>query len=298
MRFFEGEREIARFIIRKGAKQLAICSVYEEWMPLLKESIKCGASLSVRVTKRLGVSKTEINSLEETVKGKMGIKSLLELEDSIKETLKSEQVWSDFSETERNVEFRAPECGRYDAEQFQLFRKTQITLKKDRFFRKPEVIRKTIGEPLHVFHDNSKITNSDQSCNCDDKKGENIDGYFVGTVANLTMNIPYSFIREGLVLLFEENSKKLLQSDSIGATIQIPIDWLNESQKILLDEVEDPLLITLAPRTGLEFFQRPRYYFEEIDNLLGNILPIDNELSGIYSELIRRVTHSRKISDD
>lgn len=216
MSFFEGEREVARFTIRKGAKQLAICSVYEEWMPLLKESVKCGASLSCRVTKRLGVSQTEINSLEETIKGKMGIKSFAELEDSIKKTLQSQRVWSDVSETERTVEFKAPECGRYDAEQFQLSRKTEVVLRKDRLFRKPEIMRTTIDEPLHVFHDSSLITNSDQSCNCDDKGSANIDGYFIGAAENLTINVPYSFVREGLVILFGENTMKLIQSDNIG----------------------------------------------------------------------------------
>lgn len=80
MEFFTGQREVVRFRVTNGKNRNGICSIYEEWKPLLKKSIGCGTSSSCRVTKRLDVSKKEIDSLEENIKSKLGVKTLDELE--------------------------------------------------------------------------------------------------------------------------------------------------------------------------------------------------------------------------
>ncbi len=297
MEFFTGQREIARFRVTNGKSRSGICSIYEEWKPLLKESVRCGASSSCRVTKRLGVSQKEITSLEESVKSKLGVKTLAELEATIKECLKQENVWSESTETERKIEFSAPECGRYDIEQYQLYRTVELILQKKRYFRKPDISKSEVYEALHVFSDNSKVTPNDDNCNCLEPPEEKTDGYFIGTVGNLSFNVPYTFIKEGISLLFGSSSIELVQSDQVGATINIPTSWLTEYLIFLADLSSETVEVILEPKTKIKQYYRPNFFFDELNVGYPFIFSDRSLPMSIHIDFIRNIL-DRDIADD
>lgn len=288
MEYFTGQKELARFTMSQGKRRVLVCSVYDEWMRLIVETVRCGASTSCRVTKRVGASRKDVEALEAGVKNKLGVKSLVELESTMKESLSQEKVWSETTETERSVEFTAPECGRYDIEQFQLVRTTEITMRTQRLLRKPEIATLAVADHLHQFYDNSQVVRNDENCNCDEPPNEEVDGYFNGTTNCISFTVPYSFVHEGLKVWFGRNYVTLIQSDLVGATLQIPLTWLSDLQRFLMGSNADPVVVVLEPRSKVKHLHRTRHLFSDG---LGS-LPMH-----IHEDILRKIIDRETIDD-
>jgi hypothetical protein len=74
--------------------------------------LSCGIKHSRKLTRRVGVSVSERDDIEGTVKTSFGLKGIAELKSELKSKIGHEIQWDKSEEIEEAFEWQAPECGR------------------------------------------------------------------------------------------------------------------------------------------------------------------------------------------
>jgi len=261
MEFFLGQREVARFGIVCNSRTPGVCSIYEEWKLIIKESIRCGASSSCKVIKRIGVSKSDLYILENKIKSKIGVDSFAALEANIKESIKQEVIFNESTETERKIEFSAPKCGRYEVEQYQLIRTIEVRTPLRRIFRKPKVTEDKVSEALPVFFDNSKVFYDDVNCNCEKQVEIKADGRFLAITKGLSFTVPY-FLNSSLTIELFNNSIEIIKYSMVGMSLEVRREWLSELQQFLVDSEGDIVDVGFLPLREVKSFKRDEFPVE------------------------------------
>jgi hypothetical protein len=119
------------------------------------------------LTQRRGVSLTEHEELEATVKSSLGVPRLAELGSKIKSSAGQEIHLEHGTEEMQEFTFEAPECGRLGKKLFQKVRKYSLSYDDDRFFHQANW-SKTVYEWLSGIHEESRGIENDPVfiCGC------------------------------------------------------------------------------------------------------------------------------------
>lgn len=202
-----------------GGKAKLSCTLSEEWEDVLSRQVRCGASFTKTISKKHGVEKAEVVSLESSLTSSIGI-GLAKLASELKGALQTEVRMTEATETTEQLKFEAPKCGRYSALVYQLHRRWHFQFKDDRFLHRSSWT-KTLSEATPYYHDASKMTTNDPDCGCSAKPEAGIDGQLfldaghVGIVAGfIAGNDRLAFPR-----LHHEFSGEFLKSKEPGVTL-------------------------------------------------------------------------------
>ena len=135
--YFTGRRETVHFTGElNSGKVMVECTVWEYWMPLIIDCVKCGAQVTHNLKRSLGIKETDKTALENSLQASIGVKDLAELKASAKKHVSTELCWETLSEETRSVTFSAPPCGRYLALQYQKIRDYDLRFKERKWFQK------------------------------------------------------------------------------------------------------------------------------------------------------------------
>lgn len=246
MEYFNGQKELSSESISTGKSSFIKYLIYEEWTPIIEESLRCGAESSSKITKKIGVSKKEVLNLESSVTSSLGNNVFFKIESALKGNIGTENLWSEEVTNERTISFKAPECGYLKIEQHQLKRTIKITTIKRRLLRKTIIKNYSIRELLNKFYDNSLQEIDDRSCNCKEPTEKTMDGYLVGTTGNITFNIPYVYTKKGVSLNLGSRSFILEKWDLSNESIIVETSALSDSLQYLIDKENEEINIDIS----------------------------------------------------
>lgn len=159
------EKEIGRFSLnRKGGKVTLDCVVTRRWENIFLLVLKCGNRQEHKMTSRKGITRSERQTLETTMKASAGI-GVAEFESEVKAQIEQEVTFEESLEVEKGFPFEAPKCGRLTAAIFQCTRVYHLKYRDDRFLHK-DAWQKKIVEWLPIIRDESKTIENDPDCGC------------------------------------------------------------------------------------------------------------------------------------
>jgi len=133
--YFAGDRPVTSFTLplHRGRAVLS-GTVLERWEERLSRSLSCGIKHSRKLTRRVGVSVSERDDIEGTVKTSFGLKGIAELKSELKSKIGHEIQWDKSEEIEEAFEWQAPECGRRTISLYQLQRVYRLSFEDSRFW--------------------------------------------------------------------------------------------------------------------------------------------------------------------
>lgn len=245
--FFAGDRNIVKFsIAENNGKRLFECNISEKWVPIVHDTARCGACITCKLVRRVGLKKSDKEVLENHVKGSIGIKGLIYLETQVKKTLSAEIVWDIAFEEERSVVFPSPEYGRYTAIQYQKKRFYDLRFQDTRFLHK-DSWQHTICEHTKYYHDDSKKVDYDPSCKSQGPNVGDYDGLLQVDLGNTSFLAGFNRIDDGIELDFRGNKVKFEINGNFNFRATIPKDLIPETLIFLGDITDEKIEADFKP---------------------------------------------------
>lgn len=158
------ETDLFSYEIGKGMR--VRCQVAEEWEPVLRRPVRCGAKFQHKLRLKQGCSNSELRSFEETIKAGLGIEGFGSFQGTIKHQAQKSITFTEETEQEHQLEFQAPACGFYHISLFQRIRHFTFEFFRPKFFGGETTWHTSISKRLPEYHDDSTLEPNDPSCNC------------------------------------------------------------------------------------------------------------------------------------
>ncbi len=167
--FFQGDRLINEFVLGlNGDKATLSCAIKENWTEVIGLSLRCGTKYRRTVRQRFGVTRTDREDLDVSIKGSLGLQGIASLQTAIKARTGKEIRFDEMREIEQEFTFEAPQWGQLIVSVYQLRRVYEFGYEDNRWFSlwdKPSWT-KTVTEWLERIHDGSKKFENDPECGC------------------------------------------------------------------------------------------------------------------------------------
>ena len=196
--FFLGDRRRDGFVLDlHGGKARLSCTTVERWQEALFRTLSCGAAYVLRLTRRVGVARTEREELEAAVQSSFGLKGIAELSSKIKSRTTTEVRLEEAEEVEESFTFKAPKCGRLTVLLYQLTRLYELSYMDTRFMHRDSWTR-TIVEWRNRVHDASKRSENDPSCGCDRTPRTGVEGLVYLDGGRLSLLAGYRISKGGI----------------------------------------------------------------------------------------------------
>lgn len=259
--YFAGERDVLHIeLSAKSGKVRLACRVFEHWVPIYQEVLRCGATSTCRLKRRLGVKDEERIGFEEKLGTSIGPKAIGTIKAQIQNSLSSSRVWEAENESERSVTFTSPICGRYNVEQYQLALTTYVRGEERSLFKRHEWDA-SLTELLSFFYDQSRSFDFDESCDCKKPTDKPVqaNGRFLVDMGAVKVQVPFSYAFPGFELHFANVRITLPQSLIGGGELLVKREWFHESTHSLIsDEMPEQMMARLVPYTQLREYSRVR----------------------------------------
>jgi hypothetical protein len=237
--YFVGKRETTRFTVELHKGKVVIgCTVWEYWMPLVNDTVKCGAQITHSLKRSTGIKATEKTSLENSLQASIGVKDLAQIKASAKEHVSHEISWETISEESRSFTFIAPECGRYLAVQYQKLRDYQFLFQEKKFLHKNSW-QSYMTEYTSCYHDDSKQIDVDPDCKCKVPDPGDYDGLLRVDFGNTSMLVPFRKTDTGIEALFAGTWTPLATPSGDPDNLTVPKQFIPESLRFLGSMNED-----------------------------------------------------------
>ncbi|MEM5498423.1 hypothetical protein WNY77_13525 [Paraglaciecola mesophila] len=223
-------------------------SITEWWTEITDETVRCGAKIDYETKKKIGVVESEKVQFENTIKGSLGPKAIAQILASSKESAESEVSWEIVQEEKRIFSFQAPLCGSYHALQYQKCRGYYFEYKKKGIL-KTDSWELDFTEYTKQFHDASVMRDPDPNCNCPNKEEQSIDGIATIKLGELTMDVGYKKIPEGIKVFMNNKKANIYSQSASRVRTHIPRSFIPENLRFLcsLKEEDYEALLTLHP---------------------------------------------------
>lgn len=263
--FFIGDRTADSFDIdlHDGRAKLS-CTIVERWEELFSRSLTCGAKNTRTVTQRFGISSTEHEDLEATIKGSLGLKGIAELKSEVKGKAGRELNLEESREVREKFEFEAPKCGQLNLQVYQLKRIYKLVYQDSRFWHAGSWT-KAVTEYTNRISDVSNKINNDPACGCEPKPESGSDGLLNLVVSN----------HFGMLVGYKHRDNSI---DFPSLRLSIPSDKMAEvlfADHVFRREVFPPYLLFLAGENG--------------HNLIGRFVPhVEKQFVERFSEIPTR----------
>jgi hypothetical protein len=177
------------------------CTVTEAWEPICNRTIRCGAKQSIKITRKIGVRKSDKEVIAGTIEGSIGLAGITQLKSVLTGTRERQLDWSEEKSVEETFEFPAPQCGRYLALVYQLMRTIDLHYQDSRIRTLWASWRATIHESTEDLFDDSKSIKNDDACGCaDEVRKADPDGFVQIALGSVSMVVPYRRTDEAFVL--------------------------------------------------------------------------------------------------
>lgn len=239
--FFTGHRHIQSFTLSESnGKRIIECNIREGWEPIIHETVKCGASITCKLVRRIGLRKSDKEVLENNLKTAIGIGGLAKFEAQAKESLLSEVVLDMAFEEERTVVFPSPKYGRYTALQYQKKRFYDINFQDTRFLHK-DSWKHTICEHTKYYHDDSKKIEYDPSCDPPPVVKPDYDGLYQIDLGNTSFLVGFTKLDKSIVVDFTEKELILEPPPFLIFKTTIPKSYIPEAI-IFLGNITDEIV--------------------------------------------------------
>ncbi|HYX26953.1 MAG TPA: hypothetical protein VE863_00195 [Pyrinomonadaceae bacterium] len=137
--------------------------------------------------------------LETTIGGSLGLKGIAEFKSQVEGSTGRELRLEEVCEVEEEFNFKAPECGRFTVQLFQLCRLYKFGFQDERFLHKHRW-SKTIKEWINRIHDASKQSENDPDCGCHLDPVTGIDGVLYLSLGSISMLAPLKKVRDGMIV--------------------------------------------------------------------------------------------------
>jgi hypothetical protein len=168
MRRYSPERaEVARFELNLGQGRSLHCLVTEYWKDIDQTTASCGAKHEYKITRRVGISRTDKTALEASIKGSLGSEAFAKLESQLKGKFGRETTFEVSKEVEKSFSFEAPRCGTRTDWTYQLCRDHSLSYRDTRFWHRGRWDM-TITEFVSRFHSETLIVPNPALCRCDE----------------------------------------------------------------------------------------------------------------------------------
>ncbi len=256
--FFEGSKDIAHAeFTSENGKTMVACVVYERWVPIHQETIRCGATLECKLKRHLGVKVEEKRKFEEKLSATVGLKAIGNIQTAITEKSSISSVMEDYVEVERNLTYEAPRCGKYQIHLFQLARFVQVSGSTRRFLREPLEWTSSLSEHLNFYYDASDSSDYDVSCDSEEpKQKEQKGGHYLVDLGVLAFRAPYYHLEDGFKISFFSAEEHYPQQLVAGGEIQVDPSWLSPYQNECLGSPKSNLKATITPFHQLKKYVR------------------------------------------
>lgn len=209
--------------------------------------IWCGRKQSFTITKRIGVSQAEKQSVEGTIEGTIGVAALTSIKNSVKGVLQQEVAWETEVSSSQNFEFVAPKCGRLTALIMQLVRSYDFHYEDRRWLHR-DSWSATLTEHTIYLYDDSKQIAWDERCRCEGKNPGDYHGILKMLIGPVSALIPYRRRAEGGVDLQFGTRTVATQIDvTKGFQGAVRREWLPPYVPFLVGRLADTYEATFEP---------------------------------------------------
>lgn len=266
--FFTGYRKIHKFaIVENKGRTILECKVGEKWELILHDIARCGASITCKLVRKVGLKESDKKVLENHVKGSIGIKGLAKLEAQAKESLSNEVVWEKAIEKERTIVFPSPRYGRYTVLQYQKKRYYNLRFQNKRFLHK-DSWQHSICENTNCYYDGSKSVQSDPSCDPPEQKGGDYDGLFQVDLGNISFLVGFNRQDKGVEGDFAGKKVKIKKEGNTVFNAILPKSLIPEALIFLGNITDDNVEANFKPymESSIEI---PLIHQEELDFKIG-----------------------------
>jgi bacterioferritin-associated ferredoxin len=219
--FFLGRREVAHFVTHFHREKANLeCRIFERWKEIDITIARCGHAISFELTKQVGLSEKDTQSLEASLKGTIGVRGLAQLESEIRSTISREVTWTRMEERKKSFTCIPPKCGRCTSVVYQLIREYDLVYRDSRWFHRGWQMNLAEHTNCHDHRPN-RIPN-DPVCKCAEVTDPNLDGVFNVDMGVVSMQVPFSRIDSGLLLDFDGQKVGFSRVEAGSFSVDIP----------------------------------------------------------------------------
>jgi hypothetical protein len=239
--YYPGAKQVGSIdiLLQNGRIRLK-CDLTERWTQLDATSAACGEKAKLEITRRVGLSRTDSETLEGGLKAVIGLPGFGKFESEVRSRTGSEVHWEVAAESKKSFEFSAPTCGRRTNFVYQLVREYDLTFQDLRLFHRSSWSAR-VQEFLNCYHVRPNIVLDHKDCNCPKQpKKDDYQGTFDLDVGSVSAH-------GGFLSNSEGRFRRDLRSKA--ATIAASIDQEENpaSSVVCLDLGEKGFLIEQAP---------------------------------------------------
>ena len=225
--YFVGRRSAGSFALNLTEGKVRLqCDIWQTWQPIVHSVFSCGRKQEFTITRKIGVSQTEKQSIEGAIEGSVGVTAIASLKSSVKGILQEEVTWESEVSSSQTFPFEAPKCGRLTALILQLVRSYDFQYEDRRWLHR-DSWSTTLTEHTIYLHDDSKLIPWDDSCKCEGPEKSDYDGLSRMMIGSVSALVPYRCKPGGGFDLQIGNRLVPTKVDPAkGFHGEIPHDWL------------------------------------------------------------------------
>jgi|GEM_PF-3687859 len=233
--YFTGRRSAGNFVLNlvDGKVQLE-CTIWQMWQPIVHSVIMCGRKQSFTITRRVGVTQAEKQSIEGAIEGSVGIAAVTSMKSSVKGILQHDIAWETETSSSQNFEFEAPKCGHLTALIVQLVRSYDFHYHDKRFLHRDSWSTNITEHTIYIY-DGSKRVEWDERCQCRTPDPGDYDGLLKMVVGSVSALVPYrKRSADHFDLQIGDRNVPLKIDPSKGFQASVRAEWLPQYLPFLL----------------------------------------------------------------
>jgi len=253
--YFLGRRDVASFVIEleRGNKLLQV-HVAEYWDLIISDTVRCGAKITLELSRKTGIRKSEKESFENSIGASIGVKSIAEIRALTKENLATEIYWEAIQEEKKTGEYPSPQCGRCDILHYQKLREYHFIYQEKKWFHKNSWQRYLI-EHTKYYHDDSKTIKYDPNCPCVPDDTRDYDGLLHIDFGVTSMLAPFRRLASGIEVDLSGKQANIDVTGDRSFQATIPKDFIPESLIFLGNMNEDSYEAEIRPYSEPEIVE-------------------------------------------
>ncbi|NGZ97378.1 MAG: hypothetical protein CV089_14890 [Nitrospira sp. WS110] len=165
---FFGARAVGETVYSVDSARVT-CRISEHWKTQHTMTSYCGGSEEYTVTKRCGLTKTDLETLTTSLSSTIGIPKLAELKSAVEEKVGSEIKWEFGLETQHKHAVQAPPCGRRTDIVYQKFRDYDFLLNRKNWLGRTHTRSWSVSEAISNYCVQPEIEVWIPECQCQKK---------------------------------------------------------------------------------------------------------------------------------
>ena len=231
---FSDAVSLGRFTIERDKDRVLECEIFEEWRPIIHDLVRCGATQSHKLVRKIGVERSEAQVIETALKASVGFTGFANFQSDVKAKIQQEVRLNEETTTERVVTFTSPKCGHYRALQYQAVRTYRLKYEDKRWLHR-DSWSQTFTEYTPRFHDASKSVPFDPDCLCKEDTSRDYDGLVMMNFGNLSKVVGFHELDNGFLFDLDQDKVVVQLADAQSGIVSIPAESLSEAVLFLLN---------------------------------------------------------------